>query len=164
MVQVTSADLTEDQMTGQWHRHVGTFLTPDSLPAAKAALSSRCSEERAAKLFAAMTVMLRSSNDDNAKADVRLRAFASRLSQYPEVVVASVLAEWSETQSWQPAWADLKQPADRAVKALTAVITATERRHEQERQGTTEATAARGSAAGEERTDQARAPDRSRHA
>ena len=45
-VRVTMADLTEAQMTGQWHREIGTFLAPESLPAAKAALSSKCSEAK----------------------------------------------------------------------------------------------------------------------
>jgi hypothetical protein len=146
-VRVTAADLTEDQMTGQWHREIGTFLTPDSLPRAKAALSSNCSEARAAQMYAAMTVLLKSSNDDRDKADARLRAIASRLSQYPEVVVGAVLAEWAENEGWHPAWADLKQPADRAFKTLQALISATERRNEQEAQDGT-----RREAAGEERT------------
>jgi hypothetical protein len=147
-VRLTMADLTEDQMTGQWHRWVGTFLTPESLPRAKAALSSNCSEARAAQMYAAMTILLKSSNDDQAKADQRLKAIASRLSQYPEVVVGSVLAEWAENEGWHPAWADLKQPADRAFKTLQALISATERRNEQEAQDTL----TRREAPGEERT------------
>ncbi|MEC9346082.1 MAG: hypothetical protein VYB54_07630 [Pseudomonadota bacterium] len=112
----------EDQMPPNCYRLPGLWLTPDGHERMAAALSYPCSEQLAAKLFVAMTVLLRPTSESSEERELRLGATAKRLACYPKLVVQAVLEHWGDTEQWVPAWADLKQRLDEAESAIRVYV------------------------------------------
>lgn len=53
-------------------------------------------------------VLTAPTRDDELSGELKLKAFAQKLSVYPGDIVRHVLESWPDQSKWFPAWADLK--------------------------------------------------------
>lgn len=70
-------------------------------------------------MCAVLTAMPR---DDDMTSDLKLRAFAERLSEHPGDIVRHVLKEWPESNKWFPTWSELRIEIDRMAGIRPAII------------------------------------------
>ena len=77
------------------------------------ALRAPAPREKLVEWVTICAVLTAQPRDDDMSAELKLRAYVEKLSEYPGDVVREVLNEWPGRSKWFPTWAELKAALDK---------------------------------------------------
>lgn len=117
----TEADWTEAEMA------MPDFLRPiwvleGEVPRLRKALSLTCSRQEAAELIRVLRGLTGMSAEQRDRAEIMVAGFVAKLSEYPPIVAAEVVHDWTEREEFFPrSWSVLKTELDYVRGALEAL-------------------------------------------
>lgn len=109
--EVTGSRFPKD---GGWEPVMSLTVTPsgsldrDGCQRVIDALSAPAPQSTLIEWLTMCAVLTVPTKDDDMTGELKLRAFAQRLSEYPGDIVRHVLEGWPDKSKWFPAWAELK--------------------------------------------------------